>query len=78
MNVDNELGKRIEELQTLRDELKVRIHLASMEAKDAWNELLPKLEHAEKLAEGTVVDATRVALDDAIAGLKQLRDKLGS
>ena len=78
MNAESELNKRVEELQALRDDLKVRIHLASMEAKDAWNELLPKLEQAEKLAEGAVVDTAKTALDDLIGSLKQLRDKLGS
>jgi transposase len=78
MNAQTELNKRVEELQALRDDLKVRIHLASMEAKDAWNELLPKLEKAEKLAESAVVDTAKVALDDVIGSLKQLRDKIGN
>jgi hypothetical protein len=77
MNAQAELNKRVEELQALRDDLKVRIHLASMEAKDAWNELLPKLEKAEKLAESAVVETAKVALDDVIGSLKQLRDKIG-
>lgn len=77
MNAQTELDKRVEELQALRDDLKVRIHLASMEAKDAWNELLPKLEKAEKLAESAVIDTAKVALDDVIGSLKQLRDKIG-
>jgi transposase len=77
MNAQAEFDKRVEELQALRDDLKVRIHLASMEAKDAWNELLPKLEKAEKLAEGAVVDSAKVALDEVIGSLRQLRDKLG-
>ena len=44
------------------DEIRVRIHLAGMEAKDAWNELEPKLrelEHRAEAATSDVIDELR-------------------
>ncbi len=38
----SDLNKSLESLQTLRDEIRVRLHLAGMDAKDAWDKLEPK------------------------------------
>jgi tetrahydromethanopterin S-methyltransferase subunit G len=32
----------------MADEIKVKLHLAGMDAKDAWNEIQPRLEDFEK------------------------------
>lgn len=55
-DVKNELNKGIEKLATLRDEAKLHIHLAALDAKQEWDEKLdPKITElqgsAEKLGE---------------------------
>lgn len=39
-----------EELQTLRDELRVRVHLASKEVQDAWDSLEARWNHFQAQA----------------------------
>ena len=39
-----------EDLHRLADEIRVRIHLAGMDAKDAWHKLEPKLREFERKA----------------------------
>lgn len=72
-----DLQKSLESLQTLRDEIRVRIHLAGMEAKDAWNELEPRLLGAEKLAE-EVSEASRSAISDLVQKVRDFRATLSS
>jgi hypothetical protein len=69
----------LRELATVRDEIRVRIHLASMEVKDAWAQLEPRLQHIEarlhdvgSAAAGDIGDA----LQKLGAQFKALRDKL--
>lgn len=40
-------------LRRMADEIRVRIHLAGMEAKDTWAKLEPKLHEFERKAEST-------------------------
>ncbi|MDH3202767.1 MAG: hypothetical protein OEM15_17910 [Myxococcales bacterium] len=37
-----------DDLRRMADEIKVKLHLASMDAKDAWNEIQPRLEDFEQ------------------------------
>jgi hypothetical protein len=74
----SELEKSLQQLRTLRDEIRVRIHLGSLEAKDAWSALLPRLEEAERTAEGAVTDTARAAVDEVISKLQDLRDRIPS
>ena len=67
------------ELETLRDEIRVRIHLAGMEAKDSWNELEPRLTALEAQAKDARDQATHAVKETAtelVASLKKLRDRL--
>ena len=50
----------ITRLAAIRDDLKVRIHLAGMEAADAWKELEPQVE--------TVTSGLKTALDATVVG----------
>jgi NAD dependent epimerase/dehydratase family enzyme len=75
-----ELRRQLEgilaELQTVRDEIRVRIHLAGMELKDKWKELEARVEEIERARP----EATQ-KLHDAAADLREafrvLREKLG-
>ena len=40
--------RMLADLRQLRDSIRVRIHLAGMEAKDAWEKIEPKLDQLER------------------------------
>ncbi len=62
-------------LRELRDEIKVYAHLATMDLKDEWAKLEPKLAEAEKYADAVsdaAVESAKALQKSAI----RLRDKL--
>lgn len=75
-------NKRRDELETvkaslraLRDEIKVHAHLATMDLKDEWVKLEPKLQEAEKYADAVgdaAVETAKLLQNSAL----KLRDKL--
>jgi len=65
------LGK----LKTLRDEIRVDLHLAGMDAKDKWKEMEPKFRDAEKLVED-VSDASRKAMDEMVEHFRTFRESI--
>ena len=71
----NELKKGLSHLQTLRDEVLVRLHLASMDLKDQWNKLEPHLADVEKKAVDAS-EASRTLIHDAVKKLEKFRDSL--
>ena len=76
---DTPTQKLIADLTALRDEIKLKIHLAEMDAKDAWKKLEPRLEAIEKdlTHAGKQVGAeARAALDAAKDALKSLRNRI--
>jgi len=62
-------------LKTLRDEIRVDLHLAGMDAKDKWKELEPKFRDAEKLAE-EVSDVSRKAMEEMVERFRNFRESL--
>jgi len=64
-------------IRTLRDEIRLKLHLAGMDAKDAWAALEPKLAEVEHAAED-VSETTRRALRDVLARLRALRSRIES
>jgi hypothetical protein len=71
-----ELDKSVALLRTLRDELRVKAHLAGMSAKDQWRELEPRLEAAVERAARDVSEASRQAVVDATEALKKFRSSI--
>ena len=71
-----QIGGIWSDLQTIRDEVRVRIHLAGMDLKDTWKDVESRIEELERQRP----DATR-KVRDAAAELREafrsLRDKLG-
>lgn len=65
----------LDDLATLRDEIRLKVHLAGMEIKDEWRKLEPQLLEVEQAA-SKVTEATRTALHDAVTKLKALRDRM--
>jgi hypothetical protein len=68
-----ELQKSIALMKTLRDEVRVSLHLAGMEAKDRWNKLESHLLEVERAAHDTT-DASRRAVGEAVTAIKDFRD----
>jgi hypothetical protein len=62
----------IDTLRRMADEIRVKIHLAGMEAKDAWNELEPKLRGLEQRAETATTDV----LDDLRERMSKLLERV--
>jgi hypothetical protein len=71
----NDLTHTLDQMRTLRDEVRVRMHLAKMDVKDEWNKLEPHLLDVEKAAEH-LSEASVQAAQDALRELKKLRAKL--
>jgi hypothetical protein len=77
--IKEEVDKNIQRLETLRDEVKVRLHLASLDAKKEWDETLsPKLLEVEQTAK-SITESGRSAAMELVAKLEdflaRLRDK---
>ena len=68
------LGKEIEkvraDVQRLRDEIKVRLHLGAMDARDAFANIEHDIDHVGR----EISVATRHSLENARNELKRLRD----
>lgn len=75
--IKEEVDKNLARLATLRDEVKVRLHLASLDARKEWDEVLaPKMLELEQTAKH-VTEPTRARarelvkrLEEFLAGLK--------
>jgi hypothetical protein len=70
-----DLKRGLAHIQTLRDEVKVRLHLASLDVKEEWNKLEPHLLDVEKAAR-EATEASRRAVGDAVEKLKKIRKEL--
>ena len=70
-----ELEKAVEQLKKIRDEIKVQLHLASMDAKDAWKKLEPGLAELEQKM-GQVTDASRAKAQELLKRFSELRDRM--
>ncbi|HVJ89259.1 MAG TPA: hypothetical protein VM580_05605 [Labilithrix sp.] len=74
-----EVDKNLAKLATLRDEVKVQLHLASLDAKKEWDEKLsPKMLEVEEGAK-QVTESTRSAAMELVAKMEEflarIRDK---
>jgi hypothetical protein len=75
-NLVNDIHKYKETLQSLRDEIQVRIHLGTMDVKTTWRELEPHLLEAEQAAKSIATEATRALLTETIKKLIALRARI--
>jgi hypothetical protein len=69
-----ELHKALSELRGLRDEARLKIHLASMDARDAWARIEPSILDVEREA----VHASAAALQRIENTVRQLRELVAS
>ncbi len=64
-------------LRTLRDEIRVELHLAGMEAQDRWRALEPKFTEAERVGHD-VSEATKQVLRATVEEFKAFRAGLAA
>jgi DNA-binding transcriptional regulator GbsR (MarR family) len=76
-DLKKEIDKSLELMRTLRDEVRVKLHLAGMDAKDEWRKLEPRLDEVERAA-AAATEATKVAVTDAVKAVSKLREKISS
>jgi hypothetical protein len=69
-----EVQSAVERVCGLRDEAKLKIHLASMDARAAWDRLEPKINEAER----TATQALVTALHEVEATAEKLREFVAS
>ena len=67
--------KMLKELKMERDDLKVQIHLLSMDAKEEWNDLENKYEKFKAKA-SLVADVTGDSAEEVVEALKLVGDEL--
>ena len=72
-----EVEKNIERLTTLRDEVRVQLHLASLDAKREWDDkLAPRVREVEQAAKSigenvdTITESSRSALNEVVAKIE--------
>jgi hypothetical protein len=70
-----ESSKLVSELQTLRDEIKLKLHLASADGRDAWNRLEPQVDDFERRM-CHAAEATMGEQRHAVAELKTSLERL--
>jgi hypothetical protein len=70
-----DLDKLVGQLRTIRDEIRVRLHLASNEAKEAWSRLEPTLGEIEQKM-GQVTDETKAKAQELLKRFSEIRDRL--
>jgi hypothetical protein len=69
------MNENLGKLKTLRDEIRVDLHLAGMDAKDKWKEMEPKLRDAEKLLD-EVSESSRKAMEEMVERFRNFRESL--
>lgn len=66
-DVKTELSRGLDKLTTLRDEARLHLHLASLDAKQEWDEKLePRINELQTSA-SEVSDGTRSVVEDLLA-----------
>jgi hypothetical protein len=75
-DVKAEVSKGIEKLGTLRDEVKLHLHLASLDAKQEWDEKLePRINDVQNTAH-QVTESSRTAVQEALTRVEAFVAKL--
>lgn len=70
-----------QDLRRMADEIKVKLHLAGMDAKDAWEDIQPRLKDFEQRFDATadqVGDEIKALGNDIKQRLLNIKNKLGA
>jgi hypothetical protein len=74
-NVRKTVDEALTELEQVADEVRLRLHLGGMDAKDAWRKLEPQIEHARQHARDAS-DASSNTIHDVLDSLKKFKSSL--
>lgn len=74
--LQTQIHERLAELQTLRDEIRVRIHLAGIDVKDAWDRLEPQIAGAEMMATFESSQTARTLLERVLLKTSRVHESL--
>jgi len=74
--MNTEMKKTIDHLTTMRDELRVKLHLAGMDAKENLSWLDDQIAELEASSEKTLTTTLRHAVDASIKKLEKLKSSL--
>lgn len=77
-SVRQKLRSSLADLQTLRDEIRLKLHLMGMDAKDAMRDLEPRIDRIEHEVEHAGDDAVgriATALERIVKSLRALRER---
>ena len=74
-STDSDTQQLVTKLQTLRDEIRVRLHLASLDIKQEWDKLDPQVAELEKLSH-EASDAVKEKAHALMEKLHALRSSL--
>jgi hypothetical protein len=75
-DIKSELAKSASVLRDLRNEVRVQLHLGTLDVKEEWRRLEPQLEATLERAAKDVSDATRTAVVEVTAAVRRLRQTL--
>lgn len=75
MTVRDDLSNMVDKLKVQRDEINLKLHLASMEVKDEYDEAEKKWQHV-KSSSAQFADKTKEATEDAIEAAKVIAEEL--
>lgn len=77
-DVKNQISSRLATLATLRDEAKLQLHLATLDAKQEWDEKLePRIDELQRTAHD-LTDGPREAIDEVVAKVEAFLTRLRS
>ena len=76
-NVLETIKGRVDELKTLRDEIRVDLKLATMDLRDEWKKMEKRIPEAGNLA-SEIKDVTADALDALLAEVRRFRSRVAS
>ena len=69
------LHEGLNELEQVADEIRVKLHLAGMDAKDAWGKLEPRLDDARQHARSATA-SSRKAFEEIVEAIRDFRKTL--
>ncbi|MBX3259636.1 MAG: hypothetical protein KIS78_13415 [Labilithrix sp.] len=70
-DVRKEIDMAIDDLEQLADEVRVKLHLAGMDARDLWGKTLePRLEQARRHAKEATA-SSKAAIDETVKAVRE-------
>ena len=76
-SISDDVQQALTKLQGVRDEIRVRLHLASLDLKQQWDALDPQVAEVEKMAHDAG-ETAREKLAELTKKFSELRDSLGA